>query len=249
MKSRLSRREMMKLSGVALAGASIPSLAGCKGGGPAATSDTACLQHIPRKDVEVDIFGPASIGKVSLNNRIIRSATTINDNWTKALVYGNLIDRYTRIGKYDAAKDYMDRAFEVLEHIGETVEVCVYVYLNAQLQTSMGNLEAGEKEARRALEMAENYQMQRITGMAKSVLANNLKGQGRLDEAEKLYKEALQVQRDQRLERNRTLMHMGIIEMETGRKEGRQKLEAALAEFQEMGAEWDVDNARKALEG
>ncbi len=61
LKSGLSRREILKLSGVALAGAALPPMAGCKGGGPAATSDTACLKNIPHTDVEVDIFGPASI--------------------------------------------------------------------------------------------------------------------------------------------------------------------------------------------
>ena len=99
MRNGLSRREILKLSGVALAGAALPSIAGCKAGGPAAISDTACLKHIPHKDVEVNIFGPASIGKVRLNNRIIRSATTIFDIDERGLPHQGLLNTYTQMAE------------------------------------------------------------------------------------------------------------------------------------------------------
>ena len=98
-KNALSRREILKLSGVALAGAALPPMAGCKGGGPAATSDTACLKDIPPEDVTVDIFAPASIGKVRLNNRIIRSATTISDIDERGLPRQGLMNTYTQMAE------------------------------------------------------------------------------------------------------------------------------------------------------
>ncbi len=90
----LSRREILKLSGFVMAGAALPPLAGCKGGGPAATSDTACLKTIPQKDLEVDIFGPATIGNIRLKNRIIRSATTIHDIDDRGLAGPGLMRTY-----------------------------------------------------------------------------------------------------------------------------------------------------------
>ncbi len=99
MKSGLSRRDILKLSGVALAGATLPPVAGCKGGGPAATSDTACLGNIPNRDVEVNVFGPASIGKVRLKNRIIRSATTIHDIDERGLARQGLMNTYTQMAE------------------------------------------------------------------------------------------------------------------------------------------------------
>jgi len=99
MKSGLSRRDILKLSGVALAGAALPPMAGCKGGGPAATSDTACLGNIPNRDVEVNVFGPASIGKVRLKNRIIRSATTIHDIDERGLAREGLMNTYTQMAE------------------------------------------------------------------------------------------------------------------------------------------------------
>jgi 2,4-dienoyl-CoA reductase-like NADH-dependent reductase (Old Yellow Enzyme family) len=90
---------MMKLSGVALAGAALQGTGGCKGGGTAATSDTACLKDAPQKDVEVDIFGPASIGKVRLKNRIIRSATTINDIDDRGLARPGLMRTYRELAE------------------------------------------------------------------------------------------------------------------------------------------------------
>jgi 2,4-dienoyl-CoA reductase-like NADH-dependent reductase (Old Yellow Enzyme family) len=86
---------MMKLSGIALAGATLPPLtAGCKGGGPTAISDTACLASIPNRDVEVNVFGPASIGNVRLKNRIVRSATTIDDIDERGLPKPGLMRTY-----------------------------------------------------------------------------------------------------------------------------------------------------------
>ena len=99
MKSGLSRREILKLSGTALAAAALPPMAGCKGGSPAATSDTACLRNIPNRDVEVNVFGPASIGKVRLKNRIIRSATTIHDIDERGLARPGLMNTYTQMAE------------------------------------------------------------------------------------------------------------------------------------------------------
>lgn len=99
MRNGLSRREILKLSGVALAGATLPSIEGCKGGGPAAISDTACLRHIPQRDVEVNIFGPASIGNIRLNNRIIRSSTTIFDIDKRGLPRQGLMNTYTQMAQ------------------------------------------------------------------------------------------------------------------------------------------------------
>jgi 2,4-dienoyl-CoA reductase-like NADH-dependent reductase (Old Yellow Enzyme family) len=99
MKSGLSRREILKLSGVALAGVSLPPMAGCIGGGPAATSDTACLGNIPNRDPEVNVFGPASIGKVRLKNRIIRSATTIHDIDERGLARPGLMNTYAQMAE------------------------------------------------------------------------------------------------------------------------------------------------------
>jgi NADH:flavin oxidoreductase / NADH oxidase family len=100
-KRALSRREIIKLSGVALAGAALPPSAGCKGGGPAATSDTTCLQNIPQRKVEVDVFGPASIGKLRLKNRIIRSATTIFDVDARGLPRQGLMNTYRQLAEGD----------------------------------------------------------------------------------------------------------------------------------------------------
>ena len=72
--------------------------------------------------------------------------------------------------------------------------------------------------------------------------------QERFEEAEAMYREAMAIQKDQRLERNRSLMGLGIVELKTGRSEGRGIIKSAMAEFQDMGAEWDVENARRALE-
>lgn len=99
MKSGLSRREILKLSGVALAGVALPPTVGCKGGGHAATSDTACLRNIPNKEQEVNVFGPASIGKVPLKNRIIRSATTIHDIDERGLARPGLMNTYAQMAE------------------------------------------------------------------------------------------------------------------------------------------------------
>ena len=99
MRNGLSRREILKLSGVALTGAALPSIVGCKGGGPAAISNTACLAKIPNRDVEVNVFGPASIGKVQLKNRIIRSATTIHDIDERGLARPGLIRTYKELAE------------------------------------------------------------------------------------------------------------------------------------------------------
>jgi 2,4-dienoyl-CoA reductase-like NADH-dependent reductase (Old Yellow Enzyme family) len=99
MRNGLSRREILKLSGVALTGAALPSIVGCKGGGPPAISDTACLAKIPNRDVEVNVFGPASIGKVQLKNRIIRSATTIHDIDERGLARPGLIRTYKELAE------------------------------------------------------------------------------------------------------------------------------------------------------
>jgi len=98
-KSCLSRREILKLSGIALAGASLPPIAGCKPGGPAATSDTACLKNIPPKAREVDIFAPASIGKVRSHTRIIRSATTIFNVDERGIPRQGLMNTYRKLAE------------------------------------------------------------------------------------------------------------------------------------------------------
>ena len=99
MRYGLSRREMLKLSGVALAGAALPPIAGCKGRGPAAISDTACLGSIPNRDVEVNVFGPASIGKMRMKNRIIRSATTIFDIDERGIPRQALMNTYGQMAE------------------------------------------------------------------------------------------------------------------------------------------------------
>jgi len=99
MKSGLSRREMLKISGVALAGTALPSVGGCKSGGPAAISDTACLAKIPNRDVEVNVFGPATIGKIRLKNRIVRSAVSIFDIDDRGLARPGLMRTYKELAQ------------------------------------------------------------------------------------------------------------------------------------------------------
>jgi 2,4-dienoyl-CoA reductase-like NADH-dependent reductase (Old Yellow Enzyme family) len=94
MDSGLSRRDLLKASGVALAGAALLPAAGCRTGGPAVTSDTACLEDIPQREVSIDIFEPVPIGKVRLKNRIIRSATTISDIDAQGLPRSGLMKTY-----------------------------------------------------------------------------------------------------------------------------------------------------------
>jgi 2,4-dienoyl-CoA reductase-like NADH-dependent reductase (Old Yellow Enzyme family) len=99
MKNGLSRREILKLSAVALAGTALPPVTGCQGGGPAATSDTVCLTNIPQKPLEIDIFAPASIGKIRLQNRTIRSATTIHDIDERGLARPGLMRTYKELAQ------------------------------------------------------------------------------------------------------------------------------------------------------
>lgn len=97
MKRGISRREMIKASGVALAGAAFLPGAGCGKTGPAATSDTDCLQKIPQRDVEIDLFAPASIGGLRLKSRFVRSATTISDIDARGLPRPGLVNTYKEL--------------------------------------------------------------------------------------------------------------------------------------------------------
>ncbi len=98
-KAGLTRREILKLSGMAAAGATLPSLSGCRGGGPAGVSDTACLANIPRTEPKVDVFGPSRIGKIRVKNRIVRSATTINDIDERGLPRPGLVRTYRELAE------------------------------------------------------------------------------------------------------------------------------------------------------
>lgn len=174
----------------------------------------------------------------------------INDIWTKALIYGNHIDANIRQERFEKAHLYDNKAREVMKIIGDTIEVAVFGYLTSALLTAEGKLEDGEKKARDSMAIAKEHKMQRVIGMCKYHLAQNLRAQGRLAEAEKEYYDALELQADQRLEGSRSLLGLGLTEIALGQvDEGKKKVKDALAEFEDMGAKWDADRARKALDG
>jgi len=77
-------------------------------------------------------------------------------------------------------------------------------------------------------------------------IRKRLRYQKKFVEARTLLEEAVELKKDQRLERCRSMLSLGIIDVETGDLDGRKRIEEALKEFESMGAEWDVENAKKA---
>jgi 2,4-dienoyl-CoA reductase-like NADH-dependent reductase (Old Yellow Enzyme family) len=72
----ISRKTFLKTSAASVAALALPFGSGCSK--KPVISDGGCLDAVESPGRSTDLFQPSSIGSIQLNNRFIRSATTIN---------------------------------------------------------------------------------------------------------------------------------------------------------------------------
>ncbi len=96
-KGKLSRRDFLGYSSVALSAAAIPGLVGCSGMHNRQNNTTNILQGANR-DYE-KVFSPSKMGNIQMENRIIRSATTLGMADQDGRPTAKLVEAYTEMAK------------------------------------------------------------------------------------------------------------------------------------------------------
>jgi len=182
--------------------------------------------------------------------RAYNMSSSHRDVWTMFLTLGNLFDVYIRKPDYERARWALDEGNKLHAELGENIEAVQQLLHRSILATHEGQLSEGEQHARAALAEAGEKDHKRFLGMAQHYLGFNLRVQQRFDEARPVLERALEIQEDQRLMRMRTVRELGMLETQAGNvDEAKELLDKCLAEFTEMGAAWDVEETEKAMRG